>query len=319
MKHFFFILAIFVSVVASSCGLLVEQGRAVLAKVGDEPIRLDDLLERIRSLPFEQRAATNDPNASVRMQARRSLLEQIITERLLIQEAKARNIAVSDDEVESALKARDDRTQAASQVREEGMGGSSAHEHGHEEATHSRSEINDMRLQLMVKKMLDSEMNEDTRRRYYDEHHDQFLVNPPQVMFELLIVDDAHTGILKEVSDRARRENTTLTAALASAPDAKSVTFCGEMPPAPLNRLVPVMRENIQKLSAGQISEPFILSTGTTQQHAVTRLVGYIDTVPYERARMAINKKLYDSFLEGLRQKYEVVYYKDKLDYRLEG
>jgi hypothetical protein len=301
------------------CGLLVEEGRAVVAKVGKQPIRLNDLLGRIRSLPFEQRAATNDPNPTIRLQARRSSLESLVNEELLAQEAKARKIQASDEEVALLLKQHDEAEAPQASELTEGLVGSSGHEHAHDKQEHSRTEINEVRLQLMVQKMLDSELNEETRKRYYDGHPEEFAVSPPQVVCELLVTKIGREDVIKKISEKAEREKKTLKEVAASSPFISEIYFCGETPPAPLNRMVPIMKEKVEKLEVGQISEPFVLDAGGLKQRAVTRLVRYVSTVPYERVRGMINKKVYDDFLKNLHQKYEVVYFQDKLDYRLEG
>lgn len=302
----------------SGCGLLVDEGRKIVAKVGREPIRLDELLARIRSLPFEERAKTNDPDQAIRLQARRSLLESMITEELLIQEAKARNIPVSDEEALAVLKAREEAEEPENTALTEGMGGSSAHEHKHEEA-HSKQEINAVRTQLMVQKMINSELNETNRKKFYDEHPQDFSVSPPQVIFELLVTQKSQENLVKKIRQKAASDSLSLTQALASLKDASEVSFCGELPPAPSDKLNPIIKKNLDNLSVGQLSEPFDFSTETSSQIALLRLVGNIDAIPYEQARESINKKLYDNFMAELRKKHEVVYYQDRLDYRLDG
>ena len=56
MKIFRRHLCVAMLILVPACGLLVEEGREVIAEVGGKPIRLNDLLRRIRELPFERRA-----------------------------------------------------------------------------------------------------------------------------------------------------------------------------------------------------------------------------------------------------------------------
>ncbi len=86
-----------------ACGLLVEEGREVVAEVGSDRVRLKDLLSRIRELPFEQRARTNDANELARIQARQFVLRTIVNERLLLKESKARGITVSEEEIDAVF------------------------------------------------------------------------------------------------------------------------------------------------------------------------------------------------------------------------
>jgi hypothetical protein len=302
-----------------ACGLLVDEGRQVIAKVGKEPVRLDELLVRIRALPFEQRARTNDSDPSVRLQIRRALLDAIIVEKLLVQEAKTRRIEVSDEEVELKLIEREEAQGHESPEAVEGMGGAGSHEHKDGEQEHSKREINEMRLQLMVQKMVDSELDEAARRRYYDGHPEEFSLPSPHVVYELLIMDSAHRENMQKISETAAKEGKTLVQALSSFENAPPALFCGELPPTPSNRLVPAVKEKVERLSAGQVSEPFHINPESEKQLAVARLVRYINTIPFERVRGAIHKKLYDNFMQELQRKYKVVYYQERLDYRLDG
>ncbi|RJP25936.1 MAG: peptidyl-prolyl cis-trans isomerase [Candidatus Abyssobacteria bacterium SURF_5] len=314
-RHICFLL-FFVLAPLTGCGLLVDQGRQVMAEVGGKPIRRDDLMARIRMLPFEERAKTNDPDQAVRLDARRSLLENIIIEELLILEAESRGNQVSDEEVFAVLEAREQEEQEAEL--EEGMGGTSAHEHKGEDG-HSKQEINEVRRQLMVQKMIGEELNETTRKRYYEAHPDEFSISPPQFVYELLVVDARNDRFLKDTAQKAEQEGVALSAAVASVPDAPPINFCGEIPPTPFMRLTPAIREKVKGLSIDQVSEPFQINPADPNLHAVARLARRIDAIPYEQVKQAINQKLYENFLRELRDKHKVVYYQDRLDYRLEG
>jgi hypothetical protein len=318
MKRYLFGLIAVLAFSIAGCGLLVDQGQQVLAKAGTESIRLDELLERIRALSFEQRAKTNDADPAVRLQARRSLLEQLVTEELLIQEAKARNIVVNDDEVEAVLAKKDDAQDSLPPDMAEGVGAASGHEATHEHEEHSQREIERIRLQLMVQKMLRDELDESKRRQYYEVHRQEFLLSPPQMVYELLILDKSNEGALQKIADKARSEKISLTNALSYFPNLP-IIFCGKLPPAPVAALALSMQKEVKDLSAGQISNAFLFRDKSTERAAIARMVEVVDTVPYEQVREGINQKLYENFLKGLRQKYEVVYYQDRLDYRLEG
>jgi hypothetical protein len=318
MKRQLFGLILVLAFLTAGCGLLVDQGQQVLAKVGNESIRLDELLERIRTLPFEQRAKTNDSDQSIRLQSRKSLLEQLVTEELLIQEAKARNIVVSDGEVGAVLAKKEDSQDSIPPDMAEGIGGASEHEGKHNHEQHSKGEISRIRLQLMVQKMIQDELNEPMRKHYYDMHREEFRISPPQVVLELLILDKPNEDALEKIAQRARSEKIPLASALASFPNI-SVIFCGNLPPTPVAAFALAMQKEVKDLSPGQISNSFSVRDKAGQRAAVARMVRVVDTAPYEQVREGINKKLYENFLKSLKEKYEVVYYQDKLDYRLEG
>ncbi len=314
MRRFIILVLVVTAFIFCACGLLVEQGRDVVAEVGGERVRLNDLLERIRELPFDERAKTNDPDPSVRIQARRSVLEATVTEMLLAKEAEARNIKVSDDEVKSAFKSIEDQQKSMENLAE-GMKGADDHEHADE--GYSRREINQMRAKLMVQKMLREQFSDAALRKYYDEHVRDFSISPPLAVYELLVVDAGNSKDGDRVAQKAAREGTTLAAALASVNHAPPVIFSGVIPPSGRGNLVPEMREQVENLQVGQISKPFHLRPEGKDGYAFARLISYVDRAPYENVRDRIYKGLLNGFLGQLQQKYKVVYHNDKLNYQL--
>ena len=173
-------------IIVSACGLLVEEEREVLAEVGGDPIRLNDLLRRIRELPFERRARTNDTDKSVRLEARRSVLTALVKEELLAKEAEARRIEVSDEQAEAALEREEAREHTMDGLISEDMKGAvGGHEHSHGDEGHSRSEIKEIRRKLMVEHMLATELSDEATRTYYDEHTQEFMLSPPLLDCEL--------------------------------------------------------------------------------------------------------------------------------------
>lgn len=315
MRRFIGLVLVTMACILSACGLLVEQGRDVVAEVGGERVRLNDLLERIRELPFDQRAKTNDSNPSVRLQARRSVLEATVTEMLLAKEAEARNIKVSDEDVKNAFKELEAQQHSMENIAE-GMKGAD-HEHGREEQEYSRQEMKQMRTKLMVQRMLREQFADAVMRKYYDEHTEEFSISPPLGIYEILIVGAENSKDVDRIAQKAAREGTTLAVALASVQHAPPVIYSGLMPPSPLGSLVPEMREKVENLGVGQISKPFTVHSPGKDGCAVVRVVGHVDKAPYENVRDRIYKGLFKSFVGELQQKYKVVYHNDKLNYQL--
>jgi len=74
----------------------------------------------------------------------------------------------------------------------------------------------------------------------------------------------------------------------------------------------------VKDLKAGELSEPFRLYSGEEEQYAVARVINYLDKQPFEAVKDPIRRKLFGDFIEELKQKYGVVYYEEKLNYRVD-
>lgn len=319
MKSFGKCLCVLMLILVPACGLLVEEGREVIAEVGEKPIRLNDLLRRIRGLPFERRAETNDPDESARLEARRSILTALVNEALLATEAEARRITVSDAEVEAALEQEESRGHAMEGlIPDEFKGAAGGHDHGHGGEGHSRSELKEMRQKLVIEKMLATQLSETAARTYYDENVDAFLLPSPLLNCELIVVGAQDKAFIDTIHQRALQERMPLGVILASLTDAPPVVFAGTTPLATLNDLVPAMRVKVKDLKAGDVSEPFRLYSGEEEQYAVARVINYVDKQPFEAVKEPIRRKLFGDFIEELKQKYGVVYYEEKLNYRVD-
>ncbi|RJP70795.1 MAG: peptidyl-prolyl cis-trans isomerase [Candidatus Abyssobacteria bacterium SURF_17] len=318
MKSAICLLCLLILLTLWGCGLIIEEGREVLAEVGGDPIRLNDLMLRIRELPFEQRARTNDPNDSTRLQARRAVLQAMVVEHLLEREAVARGIVVPDEEVEALLEEREEQNTATNGVKETVPDATTGHAHTHHGGEgHSRQEIEKTRRRLLIDKLLKQQLSEDALRKYYDEHPELFRFSPPLVSCELLVVDSSDKRALDQVHRKTKEEGMTLGAALASLKDKPRIIFAGVTPPASLAQIAPSMREKIEMIEVGQVSDPFFLHAEGKDQYAVARLVDRIEKAPFENVAQQIQGRLYDEFIDALKQRYTVVYHEDKLNYRV--
>ncbi|MBI4831853.1 MAG: SurA N-terminal domain-containing protein [Candidatus Lindowbacteria bacterium] len=302
----------------SGCGLLVEEGREVLAEVGGEPIRQNDLLRRIRELPFEERAKTNAADKTARLEARRHILKMLVAEKLLAEEAAARGMAVSDEEAEAAIiRSRQAEQSKMGNIAEGMKGASSGHEHGHGDEKPSRSEIEEAVEKMMIEKLLSERLSDSAVRKYYDEHVQEFVVSPPLLNYELVVVDVANRKFIDTLYQKATKERTTLAAALGSFKNPPPIVFAGMTPMVALDGLVPTMREKVETLKVGEVSKPFSLRQGNKDQIAIARLASYLDSMPFDHMKGSIRQKLYQDFLAEMEKKHKVIYHEDKLDYQL--
>ncbi|MBI5117746.1 SurA N-terminal domain-containing protein [Candidatus Poribacteria bacterium] len=318
MGRFSYLLCAVALCVVAGCGLLVEEGREVLAKVDGEPVRLNDLLRRIRELPFEERTKTNDDDRAARLEARRRVLKSLVFEKLLAKEAAARGIKIADKDAEAVLvNQREAQASATGNLVEGIKGAASSHEHAHGDERPSRGEIRQMAERMMIEKLLSEQVSETVAQKYYDGHAQEFVVSPPLLSYELIVVDVSNRKFIDTISQKAAKDKSTLAAAILSLPNRPPLVFAGMTPLVPLSGVVPTMREKVESLKVGEVSKPFSLRQGTKDHYGVARLVSYFDTMPFEHVKKQIGQKLYQEFLAEIEKKHKVVYHEDKLDYRL--
>jgi hypothetical protein len=87
------------------------------------------------------------------------------------------------------------------------------------------------------------------------------------------------------------------------------------MPLTVLNKIALPMREKVEKLKVGEISQPFYLRHAGAGQYCMARLISRTDKVPLENVRKDIQRKLYLQLIDRLQEKYNVVYHEENLNY----
>ncbi len=194
---------------------------------------------------------------------------------------------------------------------------SSGHEHDHGGMEPTRGEIREMREKIMMEKLLETQLSDMALRKYYDENIDRFMTPVPLYACELVVVDPANGALIDTIHQKATEEKVTLANALGSLKDPPPLIFAGRIPPSPLSQMAPPMKEAVEKLRDGDVSEPFHLNPGGQDQYAVARVVNYIDRRPFENVKERLRNRLYQEFLDELEEKYKVVYYEEVLNYRL--
>jgi len=312
IKRFACILAL---LLIPACGLLLEEDRSVVADVGGERVRLGDLKSRIRALPFEERAKTNHADPSVRAAARRKVLEDIVLARLLLLEAEASGETVADEEIEAALE-REQGSRGVAESTTEGIrGGAQTHEHGGEE--HTRREIEEARESILISKLSRKQFSDAAVRKFYEDHIDEFVVESPLVSYEMLLVTPADADFVDTLYEKAAGTKTPLVDIFNSLVPPPGILFAGMTPTAPLDSLVPALREQVEHLKVGETSKPFRIGQNQTEQYGIARLVRHIDRLPFEAAKQNLLPRMRDELIERLKKKYEVAYHYDKLDYRV--
>ena len=300
----------------SACGLILEEGRKVMAEVGGEPIRLEQMLRRIRKMPLEARARTNADNASVRLEARRAVLRDIVAEKLMVREAEARGVEVSEEEVKAVLQRKEAQRNALSGILEGVQGGAgSSHESMHGGEGFTRREIKEMRENILRDRFFRAEFSDTVLRRYYEEHPAEFAAPLPLLGFEVIFAEAANGAVIDMVRRRAAEDGSTLSDAYKSLDNPLPILSVGAIPLTSLDKIALPMREKVEKLKVGEISQPFYLRHAGAGQYCMARLISRVDKIPLENVRKDIQRKLYLQLIDRLQEKYNVVYHEENLNY----
>lgn len=318
MRKTAYLLCTIFLIILPACGLLLEKERVIIAEVGGEPVRLKDLFDRIRELPFEDRALANNPDLKVAIETRKKLLNQMVVDRLMVLEAKDRGITVSDEELEQALQDIPQPPDMDEERADEMPGRASNQAHKHEQPEHPEWEIEETRNKLLITKLVNEELSAEAIKSFYREHtKDKFIVDPPVVSFELATVAPENKDIVDKLYKLATEQNTSLFAAYIAMGKPPEILEAGIMPPRPLNEVVPQMREQIEGMRKFDISEPFHLVQGGDDRYVVIRLVKNKKRKPLRVVRREIRDLLITRLIENLENKFGVRYYYDKLNYRV--
>lgn len=310
---------LFFVVFVPSCGLLLDEGREVVAEVGGEPIRLRDLQRRIRSLPFEVRAKANDAEESVCLNMRRFFLKGLINEKLFLMEAEARGIQVSDEEIENAFNRNEEHEEALDDVvNTMEDDGAERHDHTHGGEGHSSSEINLMREKFMIEKLKDMLFSDEALRKYYDDNMGDFGLPTPLLSYEIVSVESIADGaVIDRIYRKAIQEGITLNEALESLKDVPQNIAAVTIPLIAIPHVAPELRGRLENLKVGETATPFTMRTNGKEHRIALRLVEYTDKAPFENIKERLHDKLYGKFVDELIEKYKVTIYADKLDYKV--
>ncbi len=300
-----------------ACGWLLEMGREVVAEVGDERIRVRDLQSRIRELDFQERSKAADKNAKIRIETRRRVLDKMVADRLMVLEAQSRGFEVTEEEILQSL---GDPGETHDEAIDEVGGGAPGRVH-EEAEERSAWELEEARNKLLVERLLKEELSEDILRRFYDEHVADFKLDSPLVNYEIMSAPPGKEAAVDTVYTMITKFGAPLRGAYETIAKPDDKVSIGITPTMPLDRLPPSLRENVKGLGKrGALTPPFYFGEGGQKQYAIAVLLRVIWTTPYEAGgREKVFERVQLALIQRLKEEFEVSYYEDKLDYRVEG
>jgi len=261
----------------------------IVAVVNKEVITLTDLQHEIRDEYSRLRAKYHGEEFERRYtQKQREVLNVLIDERLQIQEAKAKGITVTQEEIDAALR----RTPLLPTQTEEEFG-----------------------KQLLLKKLFDIEVRrnvvieEEELRRYYEANSNNFRL-PPQFHLKQIFLNAAS----EETRQRARSKAQAIYAEWmpeTSLEDlaAHHAQFVSELGWVEENNLVSPLAQAVKELIPGTLSQPIETQVGI--HLLIIEDVKESQPYPFEQVERDIHAQLvkqrgdeaYRGWLKGLKQK----------------
>ena len=208
----------------------------IIAVVNKEVITWSDLEHEVEDEYKRLKAKYHDEDLARRYhEKQREVLNKLIDDRLQIQEAKAKGISITQEEIDAALR----RTPLPPTQTEEEFG-----------------------RQMLMKKLFDFEVRrnvvveEEELRRYYEAHKNQFL-KPPQYRLKQILV----TGKEEFERERARKKAQTIHAAWNPETNledlaAQHVEHINELGWVQEQELLDPVGQAIKELKPGQLSPP---------------------------------------------------------------
>ncbi len=241
----------------------------VAAQVGNEVVLYSEVEEQLAII----RLRANIPDTSL-ARAREEILQSIIDEKIVVQEAGARGIVVSPEEVEQAI------TQHVDMIRQQ-MGGEEAFQRELAKEGLTEAELfaryrEDARREILTSRLMQREVYskieipEAEARRYFEEHRAELPPKPGQVELAHVFVGLQPTEeSLAKAQAKLDRVERRLSAgepfaeiARGESDDAASRDTGGDIGWFDPGELDPRLAAAVATLEAGEISEPFQVPQG---------------------------------------------------------
>ena len=135
----------------------------------------------------------------------------------------------------------------------------------------------------------------------------------------MVVAAPANAEFIDTLHKKAAEKGGALIYVYNAFADPPDTLFAGVTPTIPINTIVPSMRKHVENLRLGEISEPFLFRQNQTDQYAIAKLVRYIDKNPFKNVKKDLRLKVHQEFIDRLKEKYQVTYHYDKLNYKVGG
>ena len=285
----------------------------VIAVIGERPLLWTDLLKRSAASRIQIRTQTHDPNiVSVQEQEMfKELLQRMIDDRLVEQQADKARIAVTPEEIDRGIAniAAQAQGQQGRPVTVQDVFGEVRHRGMTEQDF--RDEI---RRQILEGKLIELRVRPRVRvtdqdalaayRHWTQETTDQQPVETRIIALRILPQStrpqyDGRMALAREVVDRARAGEDFCTLVSQYTDDVSTRDLCGSHGAQPLATLLPAIQDVIRTMKSGEVSEPIPVRIGQDEVVVIVLVVAQAHVPPYEEVK---NEMMQRALMEGLER-----------------
>jgi peptidyl-prolyl cis-trans isomerase SurA len=307
------LLFLFLAAMLSPAPCPAELLDRVVAVVNEEVITLSDLEKEGERLYREIAAKTPAESlAETLKRAREDVLDSLIEKRLLAQQAKAKNIAVSQDEVDAAFQQMQEQSGLSAadflaKLQAEGMTESAFREHLKTQVLQGKLVNADVRSKVVI--------TDDDILDYYDTHHTSQVTGGGYYLLQIGTAwldpknPEASQEALEDGKLEARKRAEKAWELAKDGDDFKelagkysefpSATDGGDIGVLQLNEMAPYMQEAVKKLQPGEISEIIETPDGYQFFKLLNNQDGTIVVkTPFEQVKEEIRNNLYKQRLQ---------------------
>ena len=278
--------------VAAGCTKLVDLSNVEVARVDGEKIRLGDVLERIRLSPPQTRLRANTP------EGRAGILEDLVSELVLVQAAAAQGITVEAAEVEARLEAERGQVRQARTAP------------GQDAIVELTSDPETVARKLRIDKLLESRLNEtQVQARYH-----AMRAGPPQptVQYDFMNVRAANPNLAIEVENAlaAGRDIMQLVQTYQGHPD---FVNGGRVDPVYIRMLDPWFQREMPRHERGDVLPPYQTGRMGEPTMMLVRLRELWAYPPYEVVHPTLVEELYAEYLVELKARFTIERFPERL------
>ncbi len=296
----------------SACGLITDEDRIKIARIGDRAITRGDLDLHIATLPIEQKRQYMEERArGSTKKVKLRILDQMVEHGLLIMEADRRGIEVSDEEVDNEMQRRGMGIMSSDALAEYG-GGEAVHDH---EQRAVREEIKqEIRIAKLRSQVLSPllRMSDEEIRNHYEANKNRYVMierarirfvtcptmEETQKIIERVQAGESFADIVKKIEEDTGGE------AAQEWPESVHMPLGGMRPPQ--------LRDKLMEAEPGELIGPIEREDGFD-------IVQLIDRQPPGRdmLRNTVIRDLlgntWNDFIAQLKEDYKVQVFADKV------
>ncbi|MBI3995199.1 MAG: peptidyl-prolyl cis-trans isomerase [Nitrospirae bacterium] len=287
----------------------------IVAVVNGEIITLSDLQSAAAQAQLGLLGLSPDETAPRRPSSQPEVLDRLIDQKLQLQTARRKGVAVGPEELERAV---EEVKQKNGMTTDEALQKALQKEH-----TNLHQYKNGLRDQIMILKLVNREvragvvLSDEDLRSYYEEHSDRFLIPIQYRLRQILIpISDRESAPAAEQTARSVADQLkngvafqTLARRYSNGPEAKDP---GNLGLVRADQMLPEIRRAIESLKPGEFSPPIRTPAGfhllqlDEIQPPAPRPLGEVRTVIQEILFQERSAELYEKWLKDLRTSAQV-------------